>query len=199
MSEESQRTLVVIVGPPAVGKMTVGKELSALTGIPLFHNHLSIEAVLPVFPFGTEPFSRLVAEFRRRIFEEVAASDLPGLILTYVWAFDQPGDRRFIDDTRSLFAEQGVRTVFVELYADLDTRLARNETPGRLLAKPSKRDVESSRERLLANESRYLLNSSDDFPFREHLKLDNTNLSPESAALFIASHFNLPLLEAEAP
>ncbi len=36
--EGMERTLVFIVGPPAVGKMTVGMEVSALTGIPLFHN-----------------------------------------------------------------------------------------------------------------------------------------------------------------
>ena len=83
-------TLVVIFGPPAVGKMAVGAELSALTGFPLFHNHLSIEAVLPVFEFGTPAFGRLVGEFRERVFVEVAESDLPGLIFTYVWAFDDP-------------------------------------------------------------------------------------------------------------
>lgn len=193
MSELPSRTLVVIVGPPAVGKMTVGRELSVLTGLPLFHNHLSIEAVLPVFPFGSEPFTRLVSEFRTRIFEEVARSDLPGLILTWVWAFDQPGDRRFIEDTRALFGEHGVRTVFVELVADLQTRLSRNETPERLLAKPSKRDVASSRERLLANEARYVLNSGGDFPFPEHLEIDNTDLSPRDAANRIAAHFGLPL------
>ena len=33
-----------------------------------------------------------VEEFRRRILEEVAASPLPGLIFTYVWAFDVPAD-----------------------------------------------------------------------------------------------------------
>lgn len=197
MSEQPQRTLVVIVGPPAVGKMTVGLELEALTGIPLFHNHLAIEAVLPVFPYGSEPFNRLVRSFRRSIFEEVAQSDLPGLIFTYVWAFDQPGDRRFIDETTTLFAEHGLRTAFVELYAVLETRLARNETPGRLMAKPSKRDVEASRERLLANESRYVLNSDGDFPFPDHLKLDNTDLSPHEAALRVASHFQLPLLDGK--
>ena len=197
MPEQPQRTLVVIVGPPAVGKMTVGLELSALTGIPLFHNHLSIEAVLPVFPFGSERFNRLVRNFRRSIFEEVAQSDLPGLILTYVWAFDQPGDRRFIEETMTLFLEHGVRTVFVELYADLNTRIERNETPGRLMAKPSKRDVQSSRERLLANESRYILNSSGNFPFPDHLKLDNRDLSPRQVADRVASHFGLPLLDGD--
>jgi hypothetical protein len=30
---------VVIFGPPAAGKMTVGRELAALTGWRLFHNH----------------------------------------------------------------------------------------------------------------------------------------------------------------
>ena len=46
---DSSPTLVIICGPPAVGKMTVGLELSALTGIPLFHNHMSIETVLDCF------------------------------------------------------------------------------------------------------------------------------------------------------
>lgn len=197
MPAQQQRTLVVIVGPPAVGKMTVGRELSALTGLPLFHNHLSIEAVLPVFAFGSDPFSRLVANFRRSLFEEVVRSDLPGLILTYVWAFDQPGDRRFIDETVALFAEHGLRTVFVELHAKLETRLERNETPGRLMAKPSKRDVQASRQRLLENESRYELNSSGVFPFPDHLKLDNTDLSPHEVAHRIASRFEIPLMDAE--
>ena len=84
--------LVFIVGPPAVGKMTVGHELAGRTGLKLFHNHHSIDLALRFFPFGTPPFHRLVGEFRRRIFEEVAASDLSGLIFTYVWAFDHASD-----------------------------------------------------------------------------------------------------------
>ena len=77
---------VVIFGPPAVGKMTVGSELAQITGFKLFHNHTTIDLVLNFFPFGHPQFGKLVGEFRRRIFEEVAASDLAGLIFTYVWA-----------------------------------------------------------------------------------------------------------------
>ena len=40
---------IIIYGPAAVGKMTVGKELSKLTGYKLFHNHMSIEFVLQFF------------------------------------------------------------------------------------------------------------------------------------------------------
>ena len=76
----SQSTLVFICGPPAVGKMTVGLELSALTGIPLFHNHLGIEAVLPVFEFGSPAFNRLVGGLRDLICQvrSRASSSLKG-------------------------------------------------------------------------------------------------------------------------
>jgi shikimate kinase len=35
--------LVILFGPPAVGKMTVGQQLANLTGFKLFHNHMTIE------------------------------------------------------------------------------------------------------------------------------------------------------------
>jgi hypothetical protein len=89
--------LVFIVGPPAVGKMTVGHALAERSGLRLFHNHHTIDLVLRFFEYGTPPFQRLVGEFRRRIFEEVAASDLPGLIFTYVWAFDDPRDAAAVE------------------------------------------------------------------------------------------------------
>jgi hypothetical protein len=82
--------LLFIVGPVAVGKMTVGEQIAARTGLRLFHNHLAIEPVLRFFPFDSPQFGRLVHRFRRDLIEEVAASDLPGLIFTYVWAFDVP-------------------------------------------------------------------------------------------------------------
>ena len=67
---------VVIFGPPAVGKMTVGQELARLTGYKLFHNHVTIDLVSEYFEFGTPPFSRLVREFRARIIQEAAASEM---------------------------------------------------------------------------------------------------------------------------
>jgi len=192
-------TLVFIIGPPAVGKMTVGMELNALTGIPLFHNHLSIEAVLPVFDFGTKPFNRLVSEFRDRMFVEVAESELPGLIFTYVWAFDQSEDQDFIDKQKGVFESCGGRVIFVELWADLETRLARNKTEPRLSAKPSKRNVEESGKRLLALDQKWELVSQGDFPFPDHLWIDNTHLSPRAAAERILEHFNIPITSGSSP
>lgn len=186
------KTLVFLIGPPAVGKMTVGAALRDLTGLRLFHNHQSIEAVLPIFDFGTPPFGRLVHEFRRRVFEEVAGSDLPGLIFTYVWAFDQPGDQAFVAGLKEIFEVRGGRAVFAELQADLETRLQRNATEYRLQEKPSKRDVELSRQRLLDHERRYRMNSDGDFPFPDHIRIDNSGLTPVEVAMTIIRRFDLP-------
>ncbi|MBV9209887.1 MAG: AAA family ATPase [Acidobacteria bacterium] len=181
---------VVIFGPPAVGKMSVGVELAGLTGWKLFHNHMTIDLVLNFFNFGEPPFHRLVAEFRRRIFEEVAASDLPGLIFTFVWALDLESDRAFIERSCEIFREKGAEIYFVELEAELSERLKRNESEFRLSQKPPKRDVVKSRELLLADEQKYKLNSDGDFFYTEnYLKIVNTNLSAREAARRIVEAF----------
>jgi hypothetical protein len=190
-----QKTLVWLFGPPAVGKMTVGLELSRLTGIPLFHNHLSIEAVLPVFPYGTPPFNRIVGRFRDHVFEEAARSDLPGLIFTMMWAFDVPGDLKFVEKQKAIFEGEGGRAVFVELQASLAARIGRNESELRLSAKPSKRDVDASRGRLVAADSAYQLDSGGDFPLQAYLRIDNTDLAPNATAQLIATHFGLEVRE----
>jgi hypothetical protein len=126
------------------------------------------------------------------MFTEVAESDLPGLIFTYVWAFDEPGDREFIEGLKAIFESRGGRTVFVELWSDLETRLARNGHPDRLAAKASKRDVASSGRRLVEIENRYRLSSGGHFPFPGYLHIDNTETPAPEVARSIAAHFGLP-------
>ena len=111
-------TLVIIFGPPAVGKMTVGLELQRLTGFGLFHNHMTVDPVIRLFPFDSDPYRRLVSEFRRRIFEEYAASGSSGLIFTFVWVLDDPEDRAFVDRTAELFTSLGGTVCFVEIGGD---------------------------------------------------------------------------------
>jgi len=185
--------LVFIVGPPAVGKMTVGIEVARRTGLRLFHTHHTIDLALQFFAHGTPPFRRLVGEFRRRILEEVAGSDLPGLIFTYVWDFDDPADGAVVQEYASLFRARGGRVVIVELEATQTERLRRNETELRLAEKPSKRDVEQSRRRLLEADATYRLNSSGEFDGRaDYLRIDNTHLSPAAVADQVIEVFGLP-------
>src|SRR5690348_1797479 len=106
---------IVIFGPPAVGKMTVGQELARLTGYKLFHNHITIDLVHEYFAIDTPPFRRLVREFRVRIIQEAAASNLPGLIFTFVWALDLDSDQQFINELKGIVENEGGKTYFVEL------------------------------------------------------------------------------------
>ena len=192
-SQRSAPMLVLIVGPPAVGKMTVGHELARRTGLRLFHNHHTIELVLRFFAFGTPAYRRLVDEFRRRVFEEVAASDLPGLIFTYVWAFNDPRDAAAIERYSAIFRERGGRVVIAELEASQEERLRRNETAFRLVEKPSKRNVEASRRQLLADDAEYQLNSRGVFDGRaDYFRLDTTDVSAGDTAERIIGRFEIP-------
>lgn len=189
---EHRMSLVVIFGPPAVGKAAVGHELQRLTGLRLFHNHTTLELVLQFFAFGDPAVSRRVGEMRRRIMEEVAASDLPGLIFTYVWAFDDPRDRRAVDEFADIFARQGRAAYFVELETSQAERIRRNDSAFRLAAKPSKRDTVASLARLKAADAAHELNSTDEFEGADrYLRIDNTDLSPLQAATAIADAFGL--------
>ena len=186
------KTLVIIFGPPAVGKMTVGAALAQRTGMRLFHNHMALELVLPFFEFGSPPFSRLVSEVRGRIFEEVADSDLPGLIFTYVWAFNEPRDAQFVERAAGTFHARGATVCYVELVATQEERLRRNETEFRLAEKPSKRNVVASRERLLDHDRQYRFNSRDEFAGRsDYIRIDNTDLSADEVADRIIQRFGL--------
>lgn len=199
MSEDPP-TLVFIVGPPAVGKMTVGHALARQTGLKLFHNHQTIDLALRFFPYGSPPFQRIVGEFRRRIFEEVAASALPGLIFTYVWAFDHVSDDAAVAEVAAIFSARGGRVVYVELACALDERLRRNETEFRLVEKPFKRDLAQSRQQLLEAETKYQLNSRGKYDGRaDYLRLDNTTLTADEVAGRIIEHFGLPRNEPLAP
>ena len=54
---------VLLFGPQAVGKMTVGHDLAKKTGLKLFHNHMTLEMLSPIFDFGEETW-RLSDLFR---------------------------------------------------------------------------------------------------------------------------------------
>ena len=186
---------VWVVGPPAVGKMTVAMKLCEKTGYKMLHNHGSIELVIPIFDFGSPKFNILNNEFRRRIFEEVATSDLSGFVFTYASAFDLEEERIYMEKITNIFKAQGHTIYFVELYAPQSIRLERNTTSLRLDAKPSKRDTNWSDESLIEMDKKYPhMNSSNEFPFffpENHLKINNSDLSPEEVAEQVIKEFNL--------
>lgn len=182
---------VLIFGPQAVGKMTVGQELAKVTGLKLFHNHMTIELLEPLFSFSSEMW-RLSTLFRKEIFKAVAKSELEGLIFTYVWAFDQQEDWDFVDQTCEIFESEGATIYFVELEADMDERLERNKSPHRLEHKPTKRNVDWSENELRESMEKYRLNShKDEIKNENYIKINNTNLSAAEVAEIVSKRFEL--------
>ncbi|MFN8674625.1 MAG: AAA family ATPase [Candidatus Sericytochromatia bacterium] len=181
--------LVIIFGPPAVGKMTVGKELSKITNFKLFHNHMTIDLVLNFFDYGEPSFHKLVSNFRNQIFEEISKSNLDGLIFTYVWAFDISSDADYIKKITEIFKNHEV--FYVELEANLEERLIRNKSESRLLEKPSKKDIETSEKMLLFHDKEHKLNSDKNYfdNTKNYLRINNTNLLPEQVAKQIYKNF----------
>lgn len=184
--------LVIIFGPHAVGKMTVGQELEAATGLKLFHNHMSIEIVTKIFENLPAEGNRINNLIRREIFEAYSKSDEYGIIFTYMWALDCKEDWDYVNWLEGLFASRGAQVYFVELEADKNLRLARNKTENRLLNKPSKRDLAASEQLFLHLESKYRFNSlAGEIQKANYIKINNGNLSPAEAAEKIQKAFLL--------
>ncbi len=184
--------LIIIFGPQAVGKMTVGQELEKITNLKLFHNHMPIELVAPFFSYSTETGKKLVKFIREEIFKEVASSDLEGLVFTYLWYFDDKKDWDYLENLVKIFRDKGAKIFYVELEADTEERIRRNKTEHRLEHKPTKRNIEWSENSLKKSELEHRLNSKEgEIKEKNYLRINNTNLSPEIVAKMIKDNFNL--------
>lgn len=184
--------LVLIFGPQAVGKMTVGQELAKITELKLFHNHMTIDLISNFFDYGTETGQKLVHSFRFQIFEEVAKSNLEGLIFTFTWCFELQEDWHYTEKIFNLFKENNADIYLVELEADLQERLRRNKTNNRLENKITKRDIKLSEKRLLDGESKHRYNSyPNELKENNYLRINNTNIPAPKVAEMIKEKFNL--------
>ncbi len=117
--------LVFLHGMPGVGKLTVARELAELTGFKLFHNHLTVDLVGSVFPFGSEAFVELRESIWLDVFSRAAEAKLSGLIFTF--AYDRTVRREFVEQLLSVVEAEGGEVVFIELKCspeELERRVA---------------------------------------------------------------------------
>ncbi|MCL2195588.1 MAG: AAA family ATPase [Oscillospiraceae bacterium] len=182
---------VFITGPQAVGKMTVGQALAARSGMRLFHNHMAIELAREIL--GRPLNWALVKELRTTVFRHVAQSDEVGMIYTGIWAFDEPDEHAYYNGMFALWRElrPDAQVYVVELQADFDERLRRNNTENRLLHKPSKRDLEwSEADVRAAHECHRMASEPGEITEPNYLRIDNTSLSPDDVAARICAYFD---------
>lgn len=118
---------VVLYGPPAVGKLSVAQALAARTGLRVLHNHLLIDLSHALFGWGEQ--SRAFTRHLRDVSLEAARKEnLPGVILTFVYARDRDAYiLGLCDEAQSL----GDDVCLVHLTCELRTLETRVTEPSR--------------------------------------------------------------------
>ena len=172
--------LIVIHGAAAVGKLTVANELAARTGFKLFHNHLSIDCVKPVFEFGTPAFWRIIATVRT---ETIAEAAREGIDVIHTFCYEKGADDEQFRRLIAAAEDNGGTAHNVLLLCDPAERKRRigHESRVRIgkltdpdsVTRPGKPDLESP------------------LPGRDTLVIDTTRTSPGEAAARIIDHFCL--------
>jgi len=172
--------LVFLHGPAAAGKLTVARALAARTGFALFHNHLVVDAVAAVFPFGSPEFRRLRERFWLETFD-AAASDDRSLVFTF--APEATVGPSFPQDAAACIERHGGRVRFVELTCPPD-ELARRVDNADRAAFGKLRDADLFR-RLAAD------GAFDYPPIASELTIDTAAATPDAAAARIVEALQL--------
>lgn len=110
--------LIFVHGAPAVGKLTVGKQITRLTSARLFDNHAAIDLARTVFEFGAPGFWQLVEAVRIAALESAAQAEMPLLVMTS--CYSEPDDRRAFEKYETVLIENGAEILPVFLYCSLD-------------------------------------------------------------------------------
>jgi len=166
--------LLFLYGPPASGKLTIAEKLSELTGVPLFHNHLSRDIVKDIYGDKLRENYALVDTIRHDVLDYCSKNNTD-LIFTYVYegAEDNENVQQFID----IIEGNGGEVAFVELTAHRDDLIDRVDNESRKRYKKLA-DPEIMK-RITEDMSVYSI------PFVEALKIDTSATSVSEAAELI--------------
>lgn len=102
--------MIFLYGPPAVGKLTVARLVAARLGYRVLHNHLTVDAVLPILPFEHPEFGGLVQRMREDLIQTAHRAGVD-LVCTVVVG---PGEEAIVD---RLVAPYEGHVTFVQLLA----------------------------------------------------------------------------------
>jgi hypothetical protein len=103
---------VFIHGPAAAGKLTVATALKAPTGLPVFHNHLAVDAALSLFEFGSSDFVRLREVIWLAAFREAAEA---GRSFIFTFSPEASVPPAFIGNAVDVIESAGGQVLFVAL------------------------------------------------------------------------------------
>jgi len=170
--------LLILFGPPAVGKTTVGQIIEQKTNFRLFHNHMATDGVMHIFGKQAPIESQISRLIRETIITEAANAGI-NLIFTYVWNFGHEKGKENIDAYKHAYESRGGEVLFVELKAPLDVRTTRAGHPDRFKFKAHTADPGEVHRLEQTNN----FQSPQPFFYPEiYTQIDTTNKTPEQIA-----------------
>lgn len=172
-------TFTIIHGAPASGKHTIGKKLSSLISMPLFHSHLTTNLGAVLFKPGTSEHTDFVWSMRLLAFESVCKSHGSGFIFT--WAFSRPHFSRQLDELLALLGFYDAESHFVFLSCPQNIRERRLSGADRLENRKIT-DVEKMRKYEEGRSFEPLIGEMT-------LSINSSSLSPQQSAEKICRHF----------
>lgn len=173
--------MIFLYGPPAVGKLTVAKELAKLTGYKLFHNHLTVDLVSSLYEWGSSKYWEYLRSIREQLLANLAKDDI-NIIFTFVYAAGE--DEEVMERMFKKVEEKGGEVLLVQL----------------------KTSVEKLKERIVAEDRRqfkkmHKTESLDSwleqyrlfeaYPNRHNFVVDNSEITPKKVAELIVQKYNL--------
>lgn len=180
--------LLFIYGSPAVGKLTVAGEIAKQTDFKVFHNHLSIDCIEPIFNFGTPSFWKIVSLIRCETIAEAARA---GQNLIYTFCYAKGSDDLHVEQITNIVEENNGEVCFVLLTAD------KTELKKRVLEESRRKYGKAKTVEMMD----FFLENYDLFSpvdVRESLIIDNTDLSAGETANRIIEYYDLkPKTESE--
>ncbi len=180
--------LVIIFGPPAVGKLTISSELAKLNGYRIIHKQEIFDLLDDFFFFGTDNYRQADQGIRKIIINEASkVKHIKGLIMTFVWAFNDSRDKSYIEEVLKLANKRKIKIYFVELQSTELERRERVRSASRKVAKKVSTLAglkKLEKDKVWKSDSKY-------FEDKRYLKLDNTVLTAEKCAELIFEEFDL--------
>ncbi len=174
--------LIVLYGPPGVGKLTIARVLAKKTAYKVFHNHLTIELLCSLFDWGSEPYNELVKKYRLELLEMAAKHGVKGVITTLVYGAE--ADAGEMRELLRRMKRRRVKVCFVKLECsqrELEHRIKYH----------ARKEFTKIRHVKNLQDMMNKFNVLKTIPVGKNLIIDTTSLSPPQVSRKISQYFLL--------
>lgn len=171
---------ILLYGPPAVGKLTIARELSKITDYPIFHNHVTRDLVKDIYGDNLNNHYDLVNGLRNQTLAYCASAGT-NLIVTFV--YDGPEDDETVRSFITSIEPNGGNIHFVRITAPAEILHERIANESR---KQHQKLTDSGKLRELLETYEYQA-----IPFVESIEIDSSQQDAASSAAIISRQLSL--------